>query len=70
MREGLDSSPARAVTSRTLSKKGIKFRQPTRLESSPTGPMSLHLSLVVVLGLLLTILIGEPGVRGVPGRAA
>jgi hypothetical protein len=32
--------------------------------------MLLALSLVVVLlGLLLTILIGEPGVRGVPTRA-
>jgi hypothetical protein len=33
--------------------------------------MSLQLSLVVVLlSLLLTVLIGEPGVRGVPIRAA
>jgi hypothetical protein len=33
--------------------------------------MSLQLSLVVVvLGLLLASLIGEPGVRGVPKRAA
>jgi hypothetical protein len=32
--------------------------------------MPLHLSLVVVLlGLLLTSLLGEPGVRGVPIRA-
>jgi hypothetical protein len=32
--------------------------------------MLLALSLVVVLlGLLLTILLGEPGVRGVPVRA-
>jgi hypothetical protein len=46
------------------------FRQPTTDESSPIRIMSLHLSLVVVLlGLLLTILIGEPGVRGVPIRA-
>jgi hypothetical protein len=33
--------------------------------------MSLYLSLVVVLlSLLLPSLIGEPGVRGVPKRAA
>jgi len=32
--------------------------------------MLLGLVLVVLLGLLLTILIGEPGVRGVPIRTA
>jgi hypothetical protein len=32
--------------------------------------MLLSLVLVVLLGLLLTILIGEPGVRGVPTSAA
>jgi hypothetical protein len=31
--------------------------------------MSLRLVLVVLLGLLLTVLIGEPGVRGVPAGA-
>jgi hypothetical protein len=63
----LDSLAVRALASQTPRGSAV----PLEAKAALIPIMTLFLSLVVVLlGLLLTILIGEQGVRGVPRRAA